>query len=295
MKDYYRILQVHPEAEIEIITTAYKRLMRKYHPDVLSPDLRDDPKVLQKAKDINEAYGILSNPAKRAEYDKKLKQQKQAKRSSVSTKNGQVREIGEEKAFLYVRCGQTKEMFKALLIRDENSIGPYKVVGFTPVPALPAPKESSILNKVKNLFNRNDSHSLTKTYSFAALDALTDDGIHKRLNKPDFTMGDIDWGWHKCPACAGSIQNKNGTMATWIGCSKCGRIRCAGGVEDTKRGRFSTCPWCGKRNKITRSVKLGSKDRLQLHGLEKDHDTIATTDELLEDLPGPELIEKGNE
>lgn len=295
MKDYYRILQVHLEAETDVITAAYKRLMRKYHPDVLSPELREDPKVLQKAKEINEAYGILGNPVKRAEYDKKVKQQKRVKNTSASTKSAQVRARAQERSFLYVRCGQTKEIFKALLVRDKNATTPYKVVGFTPVPILPVPEKSSILKKARRLFNRNNSRSLAKTYNFVELDTLTDDGIHKRLNKPDFTMGEIDWGWHTCPACAGSIQNKNGTLATWIGCSKCGRIRCAGGVEETKRSTFSTCPWCGKRNKITRSVKLGSKDRLQLHGLEKDQDTIETTDELLENSPTTELLEKGNE
>ncbi|MCB0026884.1 MAG: DnaJ domain-containing protein, partial [Anaerolineales bacterium] len=30
--DYYRILQVHEEAEVEVIEAAYRRLMRKYHP-----------------------------------------------------------------------------------------------------------------------------------------------------------------------------------------------------------------------------------------------------------------------
>ena len=293
MKDYYRILQVHPEAESEIITAAYKRLMRKYHPDLLPPELRNDPEILQKAKDINEAYAILSNPAKRAEYDKQINQQKRAKKTTPASKNDRVKVKGEERAFLYVRCGQTKEIFKALLVRDNRVAGPYRVMGFTPVPVLPAPQKASIFQKAKTFFSKNSSQALTKTYSFAELDTLAEDGVHKRLNKPDFHMGDVDWGLHVCPSCSGMIQNKNGTFATWIGCSKCGRIRCAGGVEETRRGTFSTCPWCGARNKITRSVKPGSIDHLQLHGLEKNQEKFESTDALLEEVSPPDLLEKG--
>ncbi|HSD83576.1 MAG TPA: DnaJ domain-containing protein, partial [Anaerolineae bacterium] len=36
MKNYYQILQVVPQAEPEVIEAAYRRLMRKYHPDVLA-------------------------------------------------------------------------------------------------------------------------------------------------------------------------------------------------------------------------------------------------------------------
>lgn len=292
MKDYYRILQVHPEAESEVIAAAYKRLMRKYHPDVLPSELRNDPKTLQKAKDINEAYSNLSNPGKRAEYDRQVKQQKRVKKSSTDSRTHQVGDY-EERAFLYVRCGQTQEIFKALLIRNSQAAGVYKVVGLIPVPMLPAPKKDSIFKKAKTFFSGHHPHAITKIKSLAELDAVTDDGIHKRLNEPDFHMGKIDWGWHQCPACNGMIQNENGTYATWIGCSSCGRIRCVGGVEETRKGRFSTCPWCGKRNKVTRSVKPGSKDHLHLQGLKKDDEKFEQTSDLLEDAHSPDLLEKG--
>lgn len=292
MKDYYRLLQVHPEAESEVMAAAYKRLMRKYHPDLLPPELRDDPETLQKAKDINEAYAVLSNPARRAEYDRTLKQQKQATHASAAVDEpSQTR--GEEKAFLYVRCGQTTEIFKALLVRDRYATDPYKVMGFIPVPTLSAPPKASIFSKAKRLFNRDNTRAVTKSYSFAELDMLADDGIHRRLDKPNFTMGDIDWGQHTCPACSGSIQNENGTISTWIGCSKCGRIRCAGDVQETSQGRFSTCPWCGKRNKLTRSIKPGSKDHLQLQGLEKKRETSKPANGLLKDSSSQDLLEKG--
>ena len=62
-QDYYRILHVHPNADITIIRASYRTLMQKlkYHPD-LGGDAEE-------AALINEAYAILSNPALRADYD----------------------------------------------------------------------------------------------------------------------------------------------------------------------------------------------------------------------------------
>ncbi len=63
MKDYYRILQVHPEAEPEVIQAAYRRLARLRHPDAG----QEDDQAMQ---DLNEAYEVLSNPGRRADYDR---------------------------------------------------------------------------------------------------------------------------------------------------------------------------------------------------------------------------------
>ena len=65
LQDYlYDILRVQPNAEQEVIESAYRRLLRMYHPDVNKHPLADNvTKIL-----IN-AYEILGDPAKRAEYD----------------------------------------------------------------------------------------------------------------------------------------------------------------------------------------------------------------------------------
>ncbi len=65
--DYYRILQVHPAAEPEVIQAAYRRLARKYHPDV-----GYDQEDLMQA--INEAYEVLSDGDRRAQYDRWYRQ-----------------------------------------------------------------------------------------------------------------------------------------------------------------------------------------------------------------------------
>ena len=65
-KDYYKILGLNKNASKEDIKRAFRKLARKYHPDV-NPD---EPKTGEKFKEINEAYGILSDDKKREMYDK---------------------------------------------------------------------------------------------------------------------------------------------------------------------------------------------------------------------------------
>ncbi len=65
IKDYYKILGVSRNASQEEISKAYKKLVRKYHPD-LNPGNKE---AEEKFKEINEAYEVLSNPEKRKEYD----------------------------------------------------------------------------------------------------------------------------------------------------------------------------------------------------------------------------------
>ncbi len=64
-KDLYEVLGVDRNATEEEIKKAYRRLAKKYHPD-LNPG---DKEAEQKFKEINEAYEILSDPQKRAKYD----------------------------------------------------------------------------------------------------------------------------------------------------------------------------------------------------------------------------------
>ena len=63
--DYYNILGVSKDASQDDIKKAYKKLARKYHPD-LNPN---DPTAQRKFQEINEANEVLSDPEKRKKYD----------------------------------------------------------------------------------------------------------------------------------------------------------------------------------------------------------------------------------
>ncbi len=62
--DYYAVMGVAPEATPDDIKKAYRKLARKYHPDVSK-----EKDAEAKFKQVGEAYEVLKDPAKRAEYD----------------------------------------------------------------------------------------------------------------------------------------------------------------------------------------------------------------------------------
>jgi molecular chaperone DnaJ len=64
-RDYYEVLEVTRETEVEVIKKSYRRLAIKYHPDKNPGDKAAE----EKFKELSEAYEILSTPEKRAAYD----------------------------------------------------------------------------------------------------------------------------------------------------------------------------------------------------------------------------------
>lgn len=74
MKNFYEILEVSENASSEVIEKAYKALVKKYHPDLQPNEKKQEAE--NKIKTINEAYEILSDSQKRANYDEQLKKKK---------------------------------------------------------------------------------------------------------------------------------------------------------------------------------------------------------------------------
>ena len=62
--DPYKVLQVDPEAEDEVIQAAYRRLAQKYHPDVAT-----GPDADARMSAINAAWEVLGDPGRRAAFD----------------------------------------------------------------------------------------------------------------------------------------------------------------------------------------------------------------------------------
>ncbi len=61
---YYKILMLAENADREIISTVFRKLARRYHPDIDS-----SPEASRRMGELNEAYSTLRNPEKRREYD----------------------------------------------------------------------------------------------------------------------------------------------------------------------------------------------------------------------------------
>ncbi len=78
MKDYYQILGVTTSARDEEIRKRYRKLAMQYHPD-RNPD---NPQAEEKFKEIAEAYGVLTDPVKRRQYET-------ARRQGASYRAGQ--------------------------------------------------------------------------------------------------------------------------------------------------------------------------------------------------------------
>jgi molecular chaperone DnaJ len=64
-KDYYKTLGVPKDADADAVKKAYRKLARQFHPDAN----RGDTAAEERFKEISEAYDVLSDPKRRAEYD----------------------------------------------------------------------------------------------------------------------------------------------------------------------------------------------------------------------------------
>src|SRR5271165_5932669 len=64
--DYYSVLEITPSADTGEVNAAFRRLAWRYH-----PDHNPAPGATLQFQDINEAHQVLSDPARRAEYDGK--------------------------------------------------------------------------------------------------------------------------------------------------------------------------------------------------------------------------------
>jgi molecular chaperone DnaJ len=65
-RDYYEVLGLSRESDEREIKSSYRRLARRHHPDVN----KDDPDAEERFKEIGEAYAVLTDPEKRARYDR---------------------------------------------------------------------------------------------------------------------------------------------------------------------------------------------------------------------------------
>ena len=88
-KDYYQILGIEKDSSEEDIKLAYRKLAKKYHPDLN----KKDPKAKEKFIKLKEAYEILKDPIKRKIYDQ----------AGYNPKNIDLSEIFEKYSYVSIR------------------------------------------------------------------------------------------------------------------------------------------------------------------------------------------------
>ncbi len=95
--DFYKILQVHPEAAQEVIDAAYRCLSKKYHPDLNN----NHQKSTEQMKEINVAYGVVGNAKRRRLYHFDwIKQNRGEKSKTVISSNFNKKENKENQSDL---------------------------------------------------------------------------------------------------------------------------------------------------------------------------------------------------
>ena len=117
MKDYYNILDISRNAQEVDIKKAYRKLALIWHPDI-----NDSPFAHSKFIEINEAYEILINPAKREKYDKLFTENKEVE---ISTEFKEWQDTAKRKAEKYAKMDS--EEFKSKILSELKLAGKYGV------------------------------------------------------------------------------------------------------------------------------------------------------------------------
>jgi len=163
VKDYYRILEVHAKASLEVIKKAYQTLALKYHPD--RHKISRKQWAEEKFKQLSEAYQILTDPVKRREFDRSGYVQNLA--------DTKIDEIMEEEAYFYLRMG-IEHYIKST---ERNSFG---ILFGRKISDLKKAKEDlkTVLNEYPNSNHVEDAHYYYLLSSMAqfeySMDYITD-------------------------------------------------------------------------------------------------------------------------
>lgn len=113
-KDYYKVLGLDSKASQDEIKKAFRKLARKYHPDVN----KNDKALEEKFKEINEAYEVLSDPEKRKKYDELGAQWQRYQRSGGGSEGFNWEQWGSRPNQQYTYRSVTPDEFEELFGRQ---------------------------------------------------------------------------------------------------------------------------------------------------------------------------------
>ena len=133
-RTYYQILHVQSDAPLEVIRSSYRTMMQKLK---MHPDLGG---CHENAAIVNEAYNVLTNPTKRAEYDASLKAKDEAASKSRKPKQHKSK---KNRSKLYTQVDVTQKcVFCNTKHKMGNNIGPDDVCPKCESPLFPATKQT---------------------------------------------------------------------------------------------------------------------------------------------------------
>lgn len=227
LKNYYEVLGVNVDSTTSEIKSAYRKLARKYHPDI-----NKDADAIEKFKDITQAYETLSNPQKREQYNtlkgffKSEPQTTSSKKAEEEYRQNQNKTYNSDiktksKKADYKTCSQKN--------RKTNSISFLKGLKLW-------------LLKLKKIKRTNDSHKPQKGDNITTDISVTPEEVitgSKRIINVLTTQ--------TCPQCFGH---------KFVNGGKCSN--CSGKGEISKKKRITVT--------IPKGVKDGSKLRLKGEG-----------------------------
>ena len=224
-KDYYKILEVSEFSTQEEIKKAYRKLARKWHPDVAG----NTPDVISAFKEINEAYELLSDSVKKADYDRARKFYNYANKKNESVK--------QEENKGYSSKPNSKETTSDFM-RKSASQGKKNKKGFSFnwEEFLAKKYRADQFKKEKNTDAAQKGNDIYTDVSISIFEAIN--GTTKVLNMLQTQV---------CPKCAGR---------KFVNGSKCSNCNGSGEISNYKR--FSV--------KIPAGIKDKSKIRLAEEG-----------------------------
>ena len=217
-RDYYEVLGLSKGASDDDIKKAYRKLAKKYHPDV-----NKEPGAEEKFKEINEAYSVLSDPQKKATYD-------------------QFGHAGMDGAFANGQGGFSGfggAGFEDLSDIFDSMFGGGGFSGFSGFGQ--RSQRSQSRGPVKGE-NRYMQMSIDFLDSIHGVEKLINISVDKKCKSCNGTGAKSNKDIETCPSCKGagyvnkSVRTAFGMMSQTVGCPECGGT---GKVIKTR------CPDCG--------------------------------------------------
>lgn len=157
-KDYYRVLEISPQAGREEIRKAFRLLVKRYHPDI-----SNEPDAAERMKEINEAYEVLSDDKKRKQYDEErnagatMEKEEQRKPPEKTTRQRSYFNRHERRVFVR---GNISVKFWAETTRTEQLSSGEKDYLLHPVSAIVNLDENNIFaDKADDAYNQASSQT----------------------------------------------------------------------------------------------------------------------------------------